>query len=220
MTAVSPVLGGSGFDDRARWTFRISAVILVAFLTSLILRRTGSHYTPVDGWGVSVFELAMGALCMRRFFAPSWRSNQSAARFFPLVLGAAITSWALGDVALTVESLGGATPSVPSIADGFYVGFYPLCFISFIMVIRRGTSGSLVATSLDGVIAGFAVAAMSAAFLFSAVLHATGGSDLSTATNMAYPVGDFLLLALALGGITILSKEYRRFLVLLDFRVS
>ena len=31
---------------------------------------------------------------------------------------------------------------------------------------------------------------------------------------MVYPVGDLLLLALAVGGITILPKEYRRFLVI------
>ena len=70
------------------------------------------------------------------------------------MLGAACISWALGDVALTIESLGGATASVPSVADGFYVGFFPLCFVSFVMVIRRGNTGSLVATSLDGLIAG------------------------------------------------------------------
>ena len=214
------MLNGSGFDDRMRWTFRVSAAIVLAYLVSLILRPTGSSYTPVDGWGVAAFELCMGVVCMRRFFARSWRSNQSAARFFPVVLGAAVTSWAVGDVALTIESLGGATPSTPSVADAFYVGFYPLCFAAFVMVIRRGTSGSLVATSLDGVIAGLAAASVSAAFLFSPVLRATGGGAFSTATNMAYPVGDFLLLALALGGITILPKEFRHFLVIAGIAVA
>ena len=45
-----------------RWTFRVSAALVVAFLASLILRTTGSHYAPVDGWGVALFELAMGAV--------------------------------------------------------------------------------------------------------------------------------------------------------------
>ena len=51
--------------------------------------------------------------------------EQPAARLFPLVMGMACLSWALGDVALTIESLGGASPSTPSVADGFYVGFFP-----------------------------------------------------------------------------------------------
>ena len=203
-----------------RWTFRVSAALDGAFLVSLILRKTGSSYVLVDGWGVALFELAMGAFCMRRYFDRSWRSSQSAARVFPLVLGTACISWALGDIALTIESLGGATPSTPSVADGLYLGFYPLCFVSFVMVIRRGNTGSLVATSLDGLIAGLGVASISAVFLFGAVLKATGGGALSAATNMAYPVGDVLLLALAIGGLTILPKEYRRFLVIAGIAIA
>jgi PAS domain S-box-containing protein len=64
------------------------------------------------------------------------------------------------------------------------------------------------------VIAGLSVACICAASQFNTVLKVAGGSALSAATNMTYPVGDLLLLALAVGGITILPKEYRRFLVI------
>src|ERR1019366_6046047 len=112
--------------------------------------------------------------------------------------------WALGDVVVTVESLGGATPSVPSLADGSYVWFFPLCYLAFMVLIRRGNNGSLLATSLDGLIAGLAVAALSGAFLFETVLKATGGGNLATAMRMSYPVGDVLLLALAIGALAVL----------------
>ncbi len=220
MTTTTSELGSRSSGVDLRWAFRASAALVVAYLVSVILRPNGSYYAPVDGWGVDVFELSMGVVCIRRFFDPTWRASHSAARVFPLVLGAACISWGLGDVARTIESLGGATPSVPSVADGFYVGFYPLCFASFVMVIRRGNTGSLVATALDGLIAGIGVAAVSAAFLFSAVLHATGGGVLAAATNMAYPVGDLLLLSLAIGGITILPREYRRFLVIASVAIA
>jgi two-component system, sensor histidine kinase and response regulator len=212
-TFVSEV-DGARVDRRMRWTFCACAATVVAFVVSLILRRTGSHYTPVDGWGVAVFELAMGTICIRRYFDKSWRTSSSVAKGLPLVLGAACIMWASGDVVLTIESLGGATPSVPSVADAFYIGFFPLCFIAFVLVIRRGNSGSLVATSLDGIIAGLGVAALSAAYAFSAVWNLAGGSALSTATSMAYPVGDLLLFCLAVGGLAILPKEYKRFLVI------
>src|SRR5438477_9190251 len=144
MTAISADLGYTRVDQRVRWTFRVASAIVVAFLVSLIVRSTGSDYAPVDGWGVDLFELSVGALCVGRYLDGRWRSSSSAAKAFPLVLGAACVSWALGDVATTLESLGGATPPTPSVADGFFLGFFPFCYISFMLVIRRGNSGSLV----------------------------------------------------------------------------
>ena len=55
------------------------------------------------------------------------------------------------------------------------------------------------------------MASLTAAFLFDTVLRATGGGDFSTATSLAYPVGDILLLALAVGALAVLSRDYRLF---------
>jgi signal transduction histidine kinase/CheY-like chemotaxis protein len=202
---------GVEMPSRVRWVFLLATALVAAFLISLLARPNGSYVTPVDGWGVDLFELAMGALCVLRYFDRRWRNPESAVSVFPLVLGAASLAWALGDVAVTVEGLGGASVPVPSVADGFYVVFFPLCYLSFMLLIRRGNDRSLVATSLDGLIVGLAVASLTAAFLFDTVLRATGGGDLSTATSLAYPVGDILLLALAVGALAVLSRDYRRF---------
>ena len=43
------------------------------------------------------------------------------------------------------------------------------------------------------------------AFAFHDIVHAAGGSALSAATNLAYPVGDLLLLSLVIGGTVLLS---------------
>ncbi len=197
--------------DRIRWILGIASALVVALLISLIVRSIGSSYTAVDGWGVDTFELSMGALCVARYFERSWRSGSSTARVFPLVMGLACIAWGLGDLVLTVESLGGATPSVPSAADVFYVGFFPLCFLAFALLIRRGNRSSLAATSLDGMIAGLGVAAVSAAFVVGAVIKVTGGSSLAAGTNLAYPLGDILLLALAIGGLAVLPRGFRLF---------
>jgi hypothetical protein len=214
MTRISSDVGGNRVGNRVRWTLSSSAALVVAFMVFLIVRPAGSDYPLVDEWGVALFETFMSGLCIARYFDRSWRSNESVAKVFPLVLGFACLAWALGDGALNLESIGGATPPVPSVADGFYICFFPLCFIAFMMVIRRGNSGSLVATSLDGIIAGLGMASVSAAYVFNAVVKADGGGPLSAATNLAYPLGDLLLLAIAVGGLTILPKEYRRFLVI------
>ena len=196
---------------RVRWTLGIAAALVVAYFISLLVRSTGSYYTPVDGWGVAMFELTMGNICLARYFEGSWRSSNSVARLFPLIMGVACISWALGDFALTTESLGGATPPIPSVADVFYVAFFPVCFLGFALLIRRGNRGSLFVTSLDGLIAGLGVAALSAAFVVAEVIRVTGGGSLAAATQLAYPLGDLLLLALCVGGLLVLPRGFRPF---------
>ena len=95
MTALLPDSGRHEVHDRVRWTFCVSAAMVVAFLIFLIVRRTGSDYTPVDGWGVDLFEMAMGALCIGRYVDKSWRTSESVAQAFPLVMGVACISWGL-----------------------------------------------------------------------------------------------------------------------------
>jgi diguanylate cyclase (GGDEF)-like protein len=126
-----------------------------------------------------------------------------------VVLGVALLSWAVGDVVLCVESLGGVTPSVPSIADIFYLGFYPLAYAALALLVRR-EAGSLVYTNwLDGAVAGMGAAAVVAAFAFDGILHSVGGSVASVATNLAYPVGDLLLLLMVVGGTAVLPGRMK-----------
>ena len=66
-------------------------------------------------------------------------------------------------------------------------------------------------TSLDGLVAALAVAAISAAVVVAAVTNVTGASAMATATELAYPLGDVLLLALAIGGFAVLPRGFRPF---------
>jgi two-component system, sensor histidine kinase and response regulator len=196
---------------RVKVTLAIAASLVLVFLISLIVRATGSYYMPLDGWAVAGFEITMGNLCIARYFEGTWRTSRPEARLFPLVLGVACIFWGVGDLVLTIESVGGATPSVPSAADGFYIFFFPLCFLALALLIRRGNRASLVATSLDGLVAGFGVAALSAAFLVAAVIRVTHGDALETTTNLIYPLGDVLLFALAIGALVVLPRGFRPF---------
>ena len=212
--------GSSGAPDvpeahrvptRVRVTLAIAGGLVVAFVVSLIVRPTGSNFVPLDGWGVAAFEFTMGNLCLARYFERTWRQSSAVARLFPLIMGVACISWAIGDFVLTAESLGGGTPPTPSLADLFYVGFFPLCFLALAFLIRRGNRSSLVTTSLDGLIAGLGVAALSAAFVVAAVIKVTGAGALSTATSLSYPLGDILLFTLCVGGLAVLPRGFRPF---------
>jgi hypothetical protein len=178
--------------------------MLFAYLVSLIARPAGSYSTLLDGWMVDGFELILCALAFTR----ALRSNSR--RALPLALGAAMLAWTLGDVALTVESLGGATPATPSVADGFYLAFYPFAYLALVLLMRRGATRHMPATWLDGGIAGLGAAALCGAFAFSSIAKLAGGGGVSVATSLAYPFGDVLLLAMVVGGSAIVAGAGRR----------
>ena len=199
--------------DGVRWTYYGAAFLVTAYFVSVALRRVGAYYAPIDGWGVDVFEVSVGVLCMLRYWHGSWRTVRSVATPFPLVLGAACIMWGFGDTALTIESLGGATPPTPSAADGFGLMFFPLCYLALVMLLRGDSKGVAITPWLDRAIGALGFASVAAAFVLHPVLHAVGGWSLASATGIAYPVGDLLLLGVLAGGFTTASRARKSVLV-------
>jgi diguanylate cyclase (GGDEF)-like protein len=84
------------------------------------------------------------------------------------------------------------------------------------MLFVRREAGRITAPNwLDGAIAGCGAAAVCAAFAFASILHLSGQSMAATLTNLAYPLGDVLLLGLVVGGFAVLSHRSRAPWVLL-----
>jgi diguanylate cyclase (GGDEF)-like protein len=171
--------------------------VLAVYFVSLLLRGPSQQVTLVDGWGVASFEFVASCLCL-------WRAFASRRRTIPLLLGLGILSWSIGDAVLASESAGGATPTVPSLADLFYLGFYPIVYIALVLLTRKHLNRSGATTWLDGAVAGLGAAALCACFAFNTVLHSVGGDASAVATDLAYPIGDGLLLILAVGGTAII----------------
>jgi diguanylate cyclase (GGDEF)-like protein len=165
-------------------------LLLAAYFVSLVGRGTGESWPWLDNWTVAGFELTVSGVCIARGL--SGRRNATIA----LILGAGLLAWSVGDLLLAFESAGGATPPVPSWSDVSYLLFYPLAYVGLMLQWRRGVTAFGAATWLDGAVAGLGSAAVCAAFAFRTVVHTAGGSSISVATNLAYPIGDVLLLAL------------------------
>ncbi len=197
--AAPPINVGIGI----RAVYAALCSLLVAYLFLILMRPAGDSSTLVDGWGVDSFELVASGLCI----ASGLRRRSG--RAVPVLLGTALASWALGDVALTIESLGGATPGTPSIADAFYVGFFPFAYVALVLFVRGETRRLTAANWLDGAVAGLGAAALCAAFVFGALEHSTGEHGLALAVNLAYPAGDVMLLLLVAGGSALLSGRQR-----------
>jgi diguanylate cyclase (GGDEF)-like protein len=114
-----------------------------------------------------------------------------------LALTACVAAWAVGEILFDFAFDG--SPPFPSVADVFYLAFYPACYIGLVLLIRSHTSRLNGSVWLDGVMASLAAAAVGAAILFEAVLSSTAGSPAAVITNLSYPLGDILMLALVIG---------------------
>jgi diguanylate cyclase (GGDEF)-like protein len=187
-----------------RWvvvTYAILTILLVAYMISLIVRTENQQWLWLDGWLLTCFELVAVILCL-------WKGSQKRpGRAVPLTLGLGLLCWTLGDFVLTYMSMGGKTPPSPSGADILYLLFYPLAYVATVMLLHRGLSRLARPNWLDGVVAGLGAAALCATFAFHSIHNLTGGSSLGTAVNLAYPVGDLMLLLLAIGGTVLLSSR-------------
>ncbi|MFZ2033473.1 MAG: bifunctional diguanylate cyclase/phosphodiesterase [Candidatus Dormiibacterota bacterium] len=171
--------------------------VLAVYFVSLLIRGPSQQVNLIDGWGVATFEFVASCLCL-------WRAVTSRRKTIPLLLGLGILSWSIGDAVLASESAGGATPAVPSLADLFYLGFYPIVYIALVLLTRKHLYRLGATTWLDGAVAGLGAAALCACFAFNTVLHSVGGDASAVATDLAYPIGDGLLLILAVGGTAII----------------
>ena len=177
--------------------------LLIAYVTSLLVRSPDDNWPWIDGWGVALFEVAAAGLLLARCV------TQDHNRAVPLVLGSAVLAWAIGDLLLTAETWGGIPEPHPALADIPYVAFYPLAYVAIVLMLRKEISRLLPATWLDGAIAGLGAAAVCAAFAFHAVFRSLGGDSasvnpLGVAVDLIYPIGDVLLLALVVGGTAVL----------------
>ncbi len=121
------------------------------------------------------------------------------------LLAVGIASWTLGDIAWSVVYAG--NPPFPSAADALYLAFYPPTFLALALLVRGRVSRFNPSVWLDGLMASLAVAAIGAAVLLEVVLNQTHGRLLADATNLAYPLGDIVLVAFVAGLFAIAGRN-------------
>jgi len=177
--------------------YGVAAVLLAAYASTLLLRRTGQFWPLLDNWAVDAFEVSVALLCLARALLVR------PGRAVGLAMGLGLLAWSIGDVLFTVESQGGASPPTPSAADVFYLLMYPLAYLAVMLLIRSEVRSFKASVWLDGAVAGLGAAAIVSAFVFDTIISSVSGSPAAVAVNLAYPIGDLLLLALAVGALVI-----------------
>ncbi|HTX63898.1 MAG TPA: GGDEF domain-containing protein, partial [Acidimicrobiales bacterium] len=182
--------------------YGVVTIFVVVYVISVLARAGQSGNTAWDGWTVAGVELLASCLCFARLVV----SRQSLrGRGIVLALGAGLVSWAVGDL-IVAAHFSSATPTT---AELCYLGFYPLSYVAIVLLLRQQVTKLPAASWLDGALAGLGAAAVCAAFAFKDLLRSTGGSTFTTAMNVAYPIGDVLLLALVIGGSAMLPGRRR-----------
>jgi two-component system, cell cycle response regulator len=107
---------------------------------------------------------------------------------------AAFAFWLAGDAVWLI---------VPNSADGLwtdalYLLFFPLCCAGVALLAAAGRERVAARMWVDGVLAALTVSALVVALVFSPIVDASDGDVVQTAVNIAYPVGDLVVVGFVL----------------------
>jgi two-component system, cell cycle response regulator len=149
-------------------------------------------------WLNDAIPLTCTAICLLR--ARAARSDRAAW----VLMGLGMAMWAAGNIWYSLYVIDLDPLPVPSIADGLWLAMYPLMYIGVAMLLRSRIRTWRTSMWLDSMIAATAVAAVSADTVVSVVLSSSSGSSTSELlTNLAYPIGDLVLMGMAVGAIAL-----------------
>ncbi|MGI8512130.1 MAG: HD domain-containing phosphohydrolase [Solirubrobacteraceae bacterium] len=113
--------------------------------------------------------------------------------------GLALTLYAAGELTWSIHFQDQADPPVPSLADVFWLAYYPTIYVTLVLLVRSRVSRLHWSLWFDGLAGALAIAAVGAALVSQPVLDATGGSPAAVATTVAYPLADLLLIGIVVG---------------------
>ena len=172
---------------------------LAGYAVSVVLRGPGHPSGLLDGWlahgvlgGSVLLCLLRGALISAE--RPAWLS-----------LGCGLLAWTAANVYWLVALVPLEEAPYPSLADAGWLCVYPFAYVTIALLVRGAVLQLQPSMWLDGLIGGLGAAAVSAALFLGPIVAGTGGSFAQVVTNLAYPVGDLLVLVLVTGVFALLS---------------
>jgi diguanylate cyclase (GGDEF)-like protein len=180
-------------EGRARW------VPMAAAMGGLLLVYAGWQlFRWPDGHRELIGDLFFYPVGVAAIFAAVGASRRCAAqprlRSAWRLLALASVFYLAGDVAQTIYELSGPLP-FPSVADGFYLLFYPLILCGLLRFPGgRRDLGARVRLMLDLAIVAIGGAAVVMYVVLGPTVAQSGPDPLQSGISIAYPVGDMVLL--------------------------
>jgi diguanylate cyclase len=168
----------------------VTAVLTLLYLGSTTLRTPGSSSFFFDVVIANLGYAGCTALCAWRAFARRrgrWGWGALAAGLFMFTSGSVLwTMW--------VQYF--HPVPYPSIADGCFLTFFLLAFIGIALLVRETVPRTSKTIWVDGVIAALGVGALETTLVISPIAYLNSGSPIIVATNLAYPIGDLVLVTM------------------------
>jgi len=180
----------SSRDTLQRWAW-LGVPIVGALLVALFLALpTGAveQSAVYDLLGLAAVAAAVAGVWLHR--PAGWQPW--------VILALGQLSFVAGDIIWTTYAALGEDP-FPSPADVAYLLGYPLLALGLGIAIRRRVSGGDRAGLLDGAILATGAVVVWWTFVLGPVVAASDPDPLSFGISIAYPIGDLLLIGLALG---------------------
>ena len=181
---------------------------VAVFAAALPFRRPGVQSLWLDVGVYAVVYLGAAGLLLAAS-APD-RLSRWGWRF----LGLAVFTNAVGNVLFSLDVSPAGSP-VPAPADLWYLTWYPLAYLGILLLLRRYRSGLDPLLAADGLVAGLGVTALVVLLVLKNALWIPGADRAQFLVNLAYPVGDLVLILLIVAGATIAGRGLTRTIVAL-----
>ena len=171
------------------WAWAAVPIVGMLFVAVFFMLPAGSleQSTIYDVVGIGAVGAAFAGIALHR--PAGWRAW--------LLMGAGQLAFVVGDVVWTIFEAQGIDP-FPSAADVAYLLGYPLMGVGLILAIRLRIKGGDRTGLLDAAILATGAAIVWWAFVLAPQVAAADPSPLSFAISIAYPIGDLILIGMAL----------------------
>jgi diguanylate cyclase (GGDEF)-like protein len=177
-------------------TRRLTAALLSAGLALYVVQVLWAPLGEplaglIDPWLYDALIVCGALVCLARVVAlPDDRLAWG-------VVGAGLLAWAAGDLYDTIVNAKLDEPPYPSLADAGWLMVYPTFYVALLRLAAQRRTRVPAGVWLDGVVTALAAAALTAALLFEPIMStATEGATAVVITNLAYPIGDLLVITL------------------------
>ena len=175
----------------------VAAVLCVVLHALWVVTGSERSIEPGVDWVYNGAMIFAGMACVGR--AACTRAMRGAW----IAFGLGLMAWGLGDVYWQNVLQEMEQKPYPSLADVGYLLALPCFFVGIALLIKRRMGHFSVASWFDGAIGALAAAAVATAFLEPVLVGLTNGEPAAVLTNLAYPLGDLILIAFLAGSLVI-----------------
>jgi diguanylate cyclase (GGDEF)-like protein len=120
-----------------------------------------------------------------------------------IAFGVGLLFWTAGDIYFVRSIVPAGEFPYPSWSDAGYLLCLPFFFVGVGLLVKQRVGRFTVDRWFDGLIAALAAGALATAFLGPALVGLTEGDPSVVFTNLAYPIGDLIVLGFILGALVL-----------------